>query len=172
LACLDKNLHFLHLFLHSTNGSPFGLFSPKRGLRQGDHLSPFLFILGAKVFSRLLFKEERNGSIKGLLIAKNCFAIHHLLFAHDLLIFGKASVFKACLDKYCRWSGQLINAAKSSIRFNNNTSQTSSIAISRIIPYPSNPSNSLYLGLPILMGNSKKRAFQGIIDKVLGKIEG
>jgi hypothetical protein len=31
---------------------------------------------------------------------------------------------------------------------------------------------SLYLGLPILMGNSKKRAFQGIIDKVLGRIEG
>jgi hypothetical protein len=66
----------------------------------------------------------------------------------------------------------LINAAKSSIRFNKNTSQTSFEAISRIIPYPSNPSKSLYLGLPILMGNSKKRVFQGIIDKVLGRIEG
>jgi hypothetical protein len=176
-------LAWIRIYISSTsfsiiiNGSPFGLFSPERGLRQGDHLSPFLFILGAKVFSRLLFKEEINGSIKGLLIARNCFAIHHLPFAHDLLIFGKASVFeasriKACLDNYCRWSSQLINAAKSSIHFNKNTSQTFYVAISRIVPYPSNPSNSLYLGLPILMGNSKKRAFQGIIDKVLGKIEG
>jgi hypothetical protein len=116
-----------------------------------------------------MFKEERDGFIKGLQIARNCFVIHHLLFADDLLIFGKAFVSKAsrinsCLDKYCRWSGQSINIAKSSIHFGKNTSQTSSEAIFRIIPYPSNPSKTLYLELPILMGNSRKRAFQGIID--------
>ena len=48
------------------NGSPFGLISPGRRLRQGDPLSPFLFILGSKVFSRLMFKEGRNGSLHGL----------------------------------------------------------------------------------------------------------
>jgi hypothetical protein len=94
------------------NGSPFGFISPGRGLRQGDPLSPFLFILGSEVLSRLLFKEERNGSIHGLRIARNCPAIHHLLFADDLLLFGKASVsvaasFNSCLVKYCRWSGYL-----------------------------------------------------------------
>ena len=104
-------LAWIRIFISSTsfsillNGSPFGLFSPERGLRQGDHLSPFLFILGVEVLSRLLFKEERKGSIKGLRIARNVSAIHHLLFADDLLIFGKASVaeassIKACLDKY------------------------------------------------------------------------
>ena len=92
------------------NGSPFGLISPSRGLRQGDPLSPFLFILGSKVFSRLMFKEERNGSLQGLQIARNCTSIPHLLFADDLLIFGKATVtvaatIKSCLDKYRRWSG-------------------------------------------------------------------
>jgi hypothetical protein len=129
------------------------------------------------VFSRLMFKEERNGSFHGPRIAWNCSPIHHLLFANDLLIFGKATIsvaasIKSCLDKYCRWSGQMINASKSSIKFSKNIIPSKSEAISSIIPYPSNQYTSLYLGLPILMGNSKKRAFQGIIDKVLGKIEG
>jgi hypothetical protein len=146
-------------------------------LRQGDLLYHFLFILGVEVFSRLMFKEERNGSLKGLRIAINCSPIHHLLFADDLLIFGGASVsvaasIKSCLDKYCRWSSQSIKASKSSIRFSKNTNPTTTELISNIIPYPSNTNTSLYLGLPILMGNPKKRAFQGIIDKVLSRIEG
>ena len=73
---------------------------------QEDPLSPFLFILGSEVLSRLLLKEERIGNIKGMKIARNYPAINHLLFADDLLIFGKASLLeassiKSCLDKYC-----------------------------------------------------------------------
>jgi hypothetical protein len=159
------------------NGSPFGCISPSRGLRQGDPLSPFLFILGVEVFSRLMFKEEREGSIQGLKIARSCQAIHHLLFADDLLIFGKATAsvaaaINSCLIKYCKWSGQLINPSKSSIKFSRNTWPSRIAAISVTFPYPSNLGISLYLGLPILMGNAKKRAFQGLIDKVKSMIEG
>jgi hypothetical protein len=48
------------------NDSPFGIISLGRGLRQGNHSSHFLFILGSEVFSRLMFKEKRNGSFHGL----------------------------------------------------------------------------------------------------------
>jgi hypothetical protein len=87
------------------NGNPFSLFSPKRGLMQGDPLSPFLFILGYEVLSRLLFNEEALSNIKGLKISRNNPTIHHLLFVDDLLIFGKATpkeaiIIQSCLVKY------------------------------------------------------------------------
>jgi hypothetical protein len=127
------------------NGSPFVLFSPTKGLRQRDPLSPFLFILGSEVFSRLMFKEESLGHIKGLKIARNTSPIHHLLFADDLLIFRKASLQEACwiksyLNKYCSWSGQSIIALKSSIRFSKNTAHTISTSILNILPFnPTHP---------------------------------
>jgi hypothetical protein len=159
------------------NGSPFGRFSPARGLRQGDPLSPFLFILGSEVLSRLLFKEEVAGNLKGLKIARNCPAISHLLYADDLLIFGKASCAEAscissCFEKYTRWSGQSINANKSSIHFSKNTSPGTIRNILPILPFTHNPAKSVYLGLPILYGNSKSKAFNEIVEKVQKRIEG
>jgi hypothetical protein len=122
------------------NGSPFGLFSLKSGLRQGDPLSPFLFILGTKVLSHLLFREETYGHLKCLKIARTTPAIHHLLFANDLLISGKATHKEAtsihhCLTKYCLWSGQSINNGKSSIRFSSNTHPSTATLILDILPF-------------------------------------
>jgi hypothetical protein len=88
------------------NGSPFGMISPARGLRQGEPLSLFLFIMGSEVFSRLMFHEASLGHLKGLKIAKNNLAINPLFFADELLIFGHATLSEACsinscLAKYC-----------------------------------------------------------------------
>ena len=73
------------------NGSPFGNFKSSRGLCQGDPLSPFLYIIGADVLSRLLQRAKTLGSLKGIKISSNCPQISHLQFADDLLIFSKAN---------------------------------------------------------------------------------
>jgi hypothetical protein len=158
------------------NGSPFGLFSPKKGLKQGDPLFPFLFIIGSEVLSRLLFREEAFGNLKCMFIARTTPAIPHLLFADDLLIFGKANHKEAtsiqtCLTKYCHWSGQSINNGKSSIRFSSNTQPSTAALILDILPFSPNHTKSIYLGLPIMFGNSKIAAFQNIIEKVKSKVE-
>jgi hypothetical protein len=154
------------------NGSPFGLFFPSRGLRQSDPLSPFLFIIGSKVISKLLF-----GSLQGFKIARACSPLNHLLFADDLIIFStatsiEATTIKSCLDKYCLWLGQSVNHVKSNILFSKNTSSSTIIAIQNILPYDVTPATARHLGLPLLFGKSKVTAFSEILEKVQGKIEG
>lgn len=99
------------------NGSPFGLFTPQRGLRQGDPISHFLFILCAESLSRLLLHAKNQGSFKGVRISWGAPQISHLNFADDLIIFSKASEevaanIKECLQEYSTWSGQRINYSK------------------------------------------------------------
>jgi hypothetical protein len=73
------------------NGGSYGFFHPQRGLRQGDPLSPFLFIMGTEVLSCLLLRAENMEYIHGIRAARGCTPIIHLMFADDLLLFTRSS---------------------------------------------------------------------------------
>lgn len=62
------------------NGSPLDVFSPSRGLRQGDPLSPYLFLLCAEGLSSLLSKACHEGLISGAPISARGVHLSHLLF--------------------------------------------------------------------------------------------
>jgi hypothetical protein len=68
------------------NGEPHGLISPTRDLRQGDPISPYLFLLCAEWFSALLKKAERERSLKGITINRGGPRLSHPLFADDSLL--------------------------------------------------------------------------------------
>jgi hypothetical protein len=144
---------------------------------KGDPLSPFLFILGTEVLSRLLLRIESQGLLKGIKIARNCSPITHLLFADDLILFAKATsseatLLNSILDRYCQWSGQAVNTSKSSIYFSKNTAPAVINSISSILPYKRISLSAKYLGLPLFFGKSKVSDFKDILEKVSGKIEG
>ena len=73
------------------NGSPTGFFDSSRGLRQGDPLSPLLFLVIMEVLSRMLRRTEEGGFFRGFCAGRTDeVCISHLLYADDTIIFCDA----------------------------------------------------------------------------------
>lgn len=97
------------------NGSVFGKISMEKSLRQGDPLSPFLFIIMLELLSKMITSWEGDRKFNGVKLERTAPSISHLLFADDVLIFCRANekevrnVLK-CL--YYKWTSQVINFEK------------------------------------------------------------
>jgi hypothetical protein len=75
------------------NGSPEGFFNSSRGIRQGDPLSPLLFVLVMEALSRMVNATVEQGLISGFSVGGRVFSdlvVSHSLFADDTLIFCEA----------------------------------------------------------------------------------
>lgn len=76
------------------NGKPTGHITPKRGIRQGDPLSPYLFLLCAEGLSTLIQQAVGRGQMDGISVCREGPKISHLFFTDDSLIFHKATIAK------------------------------------------------------------------------------
>ena len=74
------------------NGSPRGHIIPSRGIRQGDPLSPYLFLLCAEGLSTLIKASMARGNMTEVSVCHRGPILSHLFFADDSLIFYKASL--------------------------------------------------------------------------------
>jgi hypothetical protein len=159
------------------NGQPTKSFKPQRGLRQGDPLSPYLFMICADVLSGLLTKAQDQKAIHGIKIAKEAPMISHLLFADDSLIFCKANkeeaqALKDIISLYESESGQKVNFDKSEIIFSKKVKDYAQISIIQTVGMKKVESFSKYLGMPTHLGRSKRQVFEFIQDRILKKLNG
>ncbi|GAU43110.1 hypothetical protein TSUD_373050 [Trifolium subterraneum] len=102
------------------NGSPTPEINIQRGLKQGDPLAPFLFLLVVEGFSGVMRRAVELNLFKGFNIGRGLVEISHLQYADDTLCIGEASVenlwsLKAILRGFEMVSGLKVNFWKSGL---------------------------------------------------------
>ena len=149
------------------NGTLLDLFSPWRGLRQGDPLSPLLFLLVEDGLSILLKSRVSDGTITPAKICRRAPGISHLLFADDTLLFFKASYEQAVgvrnvLDVYSNATGQCLNYNKCSLLFGSSCPATVHDQIPGVLNVTTVTFEEKYLGLPTPDGRLSKGKFKNL----------
>ncbi|KAJ9561653.1 hypothetical protein OSB04_006813 [Centaurea solstitialis] len=162
-------------FSVSLNGETHGFFHGRRGIRQGDPISPYLFTLVMEGFS-LIFKrcieEAANfGYHKGCEMLK----VTHLCFADDLFVFtygdvNSVEVLKKALDIFALRSGLQANLDKSDIFFGNVPTDTRN-AIRACLPFRCGTFPIRYLGVPLSPVRLKMADYGVLVMRLKSRIQ-
>ncbi|KAF5454906.1 hypothetical protein F2P56_024537 [Juglans regia] len=158
------------------NDTPTGHIVPTRGLRQGDSLSPYLFLMCIEGQVSLLKDVAVSQVVTGLQICRGPPRLNLLLFADDSVIFCVADVdtnrrLQVLLKQYEDASGQQINKEKTSMVFSRNVSEDKQKEIMDLWGSTQGHQYERYLGLPPMVGKSKNHAFADIKHKVWLKLQ-
>jgi hypothetical protein len=159
------------------NGNKLEEFKPTKGIRQGDPISPYPFLLVAEGLSCLLKINDQSSHLGGIKVAPSAPPVNHLLFTNDSLLFFKGSREGAeelshLLEVYCHASRHRINREKSFIFFTKKCPQSVSDVVKSILHVNNESLNERYLGMPTDVGSSINGTFKFLRDQVWSKIKG
>ncbi|KAM1301851.1 hypothetical protein ACFX2H_012835 [Malus domestica] len=150
---------------------------PSQGLRQGDPLSPYLFLLCIEGLLALLTHKEQTCALSGIHICEGAPSIHHLLFADDSFLFGKANLDECVevqhiLDVFSQASGQEVNLEKSNITFSANVRVREQQRLASFLGVQLVDRHKRYLDLPTFVAKNKCQTFSYIKERVHKRLSG
>lgn len=159
----------------SINGELHGYFKGKRGLRQGDPISPFLFVICMEYLSRLLLKASRDPSFQ---FHPKCakVGITHLAFADDIMLFGSGElptvrILWDTLKEFGRCSGLEVSVPKSNIYCGGVSAEN----LKEIVDETGLEVGDMpfrYLGIPLAATRLKIVHFEPLLNRVQNSLKG
>ncbi|XP_074266081.1 uncharacterized protein LOC141588541 [Silene latifolia] len=170
MSCISTTSAFV-----TFNGTPLDTFTPSRGIRQGDPLSPYLFIICMEALSRLIHQACNNSDWIPFPLGKGGVSFSHLLFADDILVFGRTSERNLCalqdtILSFCSDSGQKINCTKSKITFSKLTPPSEATLFEDALGIKKTNTLGSYLGFPLLSKKPKRSDLIFILDNIKSKL--
>ncbi|GKE02345.1 putative reverse transcriptase domain-containing protein, partial [Tanacetum coccineum] len=161
-------------FLINVTGDLRGFFKGKRGLRQGDPLSPYLFTLILEVLNPIIKRNIAANPHFKYQWKCNDLKITHLCFADDLMLFchgdGKSmSILKNSIDEFSSVSGLFPSFPKSTVFFGN-VRETCRTKILKVMPFIEGKLSVRHLGVPLLSKRLYVNDCSVLVDKVKKRI--
>lgn len=168
------NLTSSALFSILINGVPSSPFSLTRGIRQGDPLSPFLFIILAEGLSRTLKATISDHSLSSLTLHGLSPPISHSQFVDDSLLMWiptmrEALRIKSIINLFCEASRMEVNLAKSQIFFFNTPAEIQH-HLTLLLGFTRSTLPSTYLGTPLIDNPLKNLAWDSLLSKFRKKL--
>ena len=157
------------------NGVPYDFFKSSCGSRQGDPLSPALFIIGSEFLSWALNALVSHSRVVGYKVLRYCPLVSHLVFADDVIVFanGGADSLKRVmqiLECYQSDSGQLVNVQKSGYLVHPRITVARKRVIERVTHFHKRELPVRYLVAPLFIGRAKEAYYSDLCQKVLDKV--
>ena len=126
------------------NGGCLNSFCPSRGIRQGDPLSPYIFILCMEFLGHLIEEKCEAKLWAPVKASRSGPSFSHLFFADDLVLFANAdqdncNTIKVVLNEFCLRSEQRVSEAKSRAFFSPNVGPDQREHLSSILGFNSTP---------------------------------
>lgn len=154
------------------NGSPSGQFRLERGIRQGDPLSPFLFLVAAEGLNLMVKKAIAEGTLKAAKVGKDKVVVSHLQYADDTIFTLEGSVdnaraLKQLLQNFESISGLAVNFDKSSV-YGINLDQQNLEAMAEELGCKIGDWPIPYLGLRVGGKCNGLAVWKGAVDKIKG----
>lgn len=156
------------------NGGSLESFYPLRGIRQGDPLSPYLFIICVEFLCQLIEEKCSQKLWSPVRTSQRGVPFSHLMFTDDVVLFAKAdpascSTIRNVLDKVC--SGQSISEAKYRVFFPPNVDRDQKESLCDILGFACTPNIGKYLGIPIKHPSSPMDV-NFVLDRAKQKLAG